>query len=406
MVALTPVRRRFCVAFLLGCIAWHASAWAEIDIAEDLHRERMEKLRKVHANQIHLMATDLLDELVLAYKSAPPFAKPTQIVLADVNGPLGYGSGFEAILENHLAELLIEHPQTGLRLVHCPACHATTTHSDAKATVISKGIDQPDALRALGVKTGSLHAMFIDVEAEGANLVLRARIVALEEGLPVVHARTISSNFLSPALLRSGNFLVSAEKARASYLEAVSKQGPLQFPVRFSISSFASSRDSVFLAPPPIVWLSAGGEFAINHSRDWLGAILVGGTWVPSLYNGYMLQGRLMRLLTGAAASYTHPNLYLTVGASLIGLQGPVTLTLQDEQPNLTVIQQLLNNTTPLFFYPSLQVGLDLRIGQRIGIALLGETTPTLANAPAIGTHLDFLFLQIHAVSAEVSLCF
>lgn len=406
MAPLTLQLSQMSCVLTLCLLACSTPLRAETDLAEELQRARVEKLRRVHANQVHLMASDLIDELVLAYQSAPPFTHPTLVIMADVNGPLGFGSGFESILENHFSELLIEHPKTGLRLVHCPSCQSLTTHSDAKATIIAKGVDQPAMLKKLGVETGALHALYLDVEAEGQSLVLRARIVALEPGLPVVHAKTISSDFLSPALLRSGEYLVTAAQARQDYLSALSKQGPLQIPVRLSVTNFASVDDGSSILVPPIVWIGAGGEFSLNHTRDWMGSILAGGTWIPSLYNGYFLQGRVSRLLTGSAASLTHPNLYLSFGASLIGLQGPVTLTLQPNQPNLSVVQQLLNSSTPLFFYPSFQVGLDLRVGNRMGIALMGETTPTLGDVTSIGRYIDFGLLQVHALSAEVSICF
>ena len=406
MASLTLRSAQIAFAYAICLLASGTSARAETDSAEDLKRSRLEKLRAVHANEIHLMASDLVDELVLAYRSAPPFPQSTPVIIADVNGPLGYGSGFESILENHFSERLIENPGTGLRLVHCPACHAITAHSDAKATIIAKGVDQPALLQKLGVETGALYALYLDLEGEGQTLVLRARIVALESGLPVVHAKTISSDFLSPALLRSGTPLVTAAEARQNYLTAISEQGPVQIPVRVSVTNFASVDDGSSILVPPIVWIGAGGEFSLNHTRDWMGSILVGGTWIPSLYNGYLLQGRVSRLLSGSTASLTHPNLYLSFGASLIGLQGPVTLTLQPNQPNLSVVQQLLNNSTPLFFYPSFQIGLDLRVGNRVGVALIGESTPTLSDVTAIGRYVDFGPLQVHALSVEVSLCF
>ena len=40
---------------------------------------------------------------MFSWLSAPPFASPTSVVIADVIAPLSYGSGFEALLSETFA---------------------------------------------------------------------------------------------------------------------------------------------------------------------------------------------------------------------------------------------------------------------------------------------------------------
>ncbi|MFZ9886685.1 MAG: hypothetical protein ACO3JL_04195 [Myxococcota bacterium] len=401
------------IAFSLVVAVFGASAvLAEGEPADVARRARIERLRDEHARELHLYASDLLDELVLAYKAAPPFGQQTAVVLADVTAPLGYGSGLEAMLENHFTELLLRHPEANLTLVHCPACHAVTTHSDRRATVIGKGIDQPAALRALGIESGSLYALFLDFEAEGPALVLRARIVSLTESLPLVHARTLTTSTSVAPLLRSGDFLVTADQARREYLDALASRGPFTIPLRFAVSAFAPGvpsfdefdNEGVNIPLPPLLWLQTGAEFAFHHSRAFTGSFIVGGTYVPLLYSGYMVQGRIHRLLTGSEASLRYPNLYLFGGGSLVGLHGPVTLLLE-QQPSLNALYQSLGGDTGPTFYPAAQAGLDLRLGNRVAIAVYGESAPTLQT---VGDHLNglLLFVPVTSVGMEVSLCF
>lgn len=403
---------RRAVSFLALSLLLSSAASAEGQPSEAVARARVERLRDEHARELHLYASDLLDELVLAYKSAPPFAEQTSVVLADITAPLGYGSGLEALLENHLVELLLRHPEANLSLVHCPACHAVTTHSDRRATVIGKGFDQPAALRALGVEAGSLHGLFLDFEAEGPELILRARIVSLTESLPVVHARTLTTSTSVAPLLRSGDFLVSAEEARREYLDALASRGSFTVPLRFAVSAFAPGtpgidefgNESIGIPLPPLLWLQTGAEFAFHHSRAFTGSFIVGGTYVPLLYSGYMVQGRIHRLLTGSEVSLRYPNLYLFGGGSLVGLHGPLTLLLE-AQPSLNSLYTALGGDTGPTFYPAAQVGLDLRLGTRVTIAVYGESAPTLST---VGDHLNglLLFLPVTSVGMEVSLCF
>ncbi len=412
MAALSFVHRvAVAVVVVVGAIGVAAPAVAQgVESLDDaaLRSAQAEQLRREATKHLHLRAFELLDELVYGWGQAPPFASDTAVVLADVTVPFGYGSGLEALIENHFADLVIKHPEARLRLAHCPACAQVIVHADPQGTVVSRGIDQPGAMRQAGADVGAKHAIFLDFEAEGSALVLRTRITTLDDELTIVVSKTLSSSTSSAALLRTGDHLVSADVARAEYVDALEQRGPIAIPAKLMLFQFAPPPPELGgIANVPIVWVQSGVEFNLNHARDWSGSLLVGGTFVPQLYNGLMLEGRVNRLLTGAAASLTHPNLYGFASVSVSTVTGPTALLLRDETPNVAdLIASASGIVLQTATWPSIGAGLDLRIGRRLGAAFFVATTPTLANVPSIGRYLDYGVLQVHAIGGEVTLWF
>ncbi|WP_156865211.1 hypothetical protein [Pajaroellobacter abortibovis] len=64
-------------------------------------------------------------------------------------------------------------------LVHYPQCTSFVIHSGAKGTVVSRGVDQPEALSPAASFSGARHALFWDFKVEGVALVLQARLLVL-----------------------------------------------------------------------------------------------------------------------------------------------------------------------------------------------------------------------------------
>lgn len=392
-------------ALLLACALGSAGAHAEGE--DDARRAQAEALRAELASEVQLRAYDLLDELVYQWTQTPPFAQPTPVVLADVTAPVGFNSGLEALIENHVAELLVNNSPSNVRLVHCPACSAMTSTSTKEGTVVSRGIDQPELLQKIGATSGSTHALFLDVEAEGSTLVLRARICAVEKDLPIVYARTVSSATSSAPLLRSPQALRSAEDTKKEYVGMLERRGPLLIPVRLSISQFAPSPDTGVISTVPMAFLQSGVEVGISHARPWVGSVTVGAMWVPQIYTAGMVQGRIGRLITGSSISLTHPDVYAFVGASLIGVNGPAALVLSDDNANVAeLIAAATQVVGVMAFYPTFQTGLDVRVNNRVGAGVFVETAPTLSTAQAIGRWLDFAVVQVHSIGGEVTLWF
>jgi hypothetical protein len=395
------------LALTLALVSSSSWAAASPEVAE-AQRAQMEKLRAEVAGQIQLQAYDLIDELVYGWTRQPVFELETPVVLADVTVPVGFGSGLAALIENHFADLVVKNPRTRLTLAHCPQCTAVMVHSGAKGTIISRGVDQPEALAAAGALSGARHAIFLDFEAEGSALVLRARITSLEPALPIIHARTLTTSTSSPALLRSGDQLKSAAEARKEYLDALQGRGVFTVPMRIAVRSYAPSNASP-VAAMPFIWLQAGTEVALTQARAWTGTFSAGVTWLPQLHTGFMAQARISRLLTGSVASLSQPDLYLFVGGSVISIHGQGARVFQNQVLNL---EDVLANIPQLAIDPhatfaAFPIGLELRVGNRIGASVFLESAPALNDAPSVGNYLNLLdILRFHTLGAEVTFCF
>jgi hypothetical protein len=386
------------------CLVLSASLATAADPTAEARRAQLEALRGEIAGQLQLQAFDLLDELVYGWNQQPPFAAETPLVLADVSVPVGFGSGLQALIENHLVELLTKNPNSHLVLTHCPQCTSIVVHSGKSGTIVARGFDEPQALSQAGAGSGSHHALFLDFEAEGAALVLRARITALEQALPIVYAKTLSTSTSSPALLRSPEKLKSAEEARKEYLDALTGRGPITVPIRLGLRSYAQS-PSQSVAPMPFFWLNVGVEVTFNQARAWLAEVNLGATWAPGSHAGWSAQARISRLLTGSVSSLTWPDVYGYVGVGFLSIYGQGSLIFREQIPT---VEELLadSKNDPHSLFGIITFGVEVRVKNRIGLGLFIESAPTLNLANGIGRYLDLGILAFHTLGGEVTFCF
>lgn len=384
----------------LASLAWAATPVEQAQLAE------LEKVRGEVADQVQLAAYDLVDELVYGWTNAPVFEQPSAVVLAQVTVPVGLGTGLQAMVENHLSAVLRANPSTNVQLVHCPSCGAVVVHSGPDATVISRGIDDPTVLAEIGAETGR-HALFVDIEAEGAWLVLRARITQLTPELPIVWSHTIASEASAPSLLREATNLVSASEARAEYLAALRDRGPITIPLRFGIRTYRNPQgEGAGIAPPPFLWLQSGVELGMTRGGGWLSSLVLGYSFIPQAYQGILAQGRISRLVSGRVRSITHPDLYIFGGGAVMTVWGPATAPFRNEVLNADELISDLNLEGPRTSMGAFQIGVDLRLGGRIGLATFLETIPGLTNSPNLGAHVRILGVEAHALGTEVTFCF
>ncbi len=385
-------------------LATPGSARAAATGLTDEQKDEMDALRAQIAAQIQLQAYDLLDQLVFDWTERPVFQGDTPVVLADVGVPVGFGSGLGALLENHLAELLIKNPRTHIVLSHCPKCTQMVVHSSAKGTVIARGVDEPEVLASAGELSGSHHALFLDFEVEGSALVLRARITSLEPSLPIVHAHTLTTSTSSASMLRSSEHLKSAEEAHQEYMDALEGRGLFLIPVRLGVRSYATGSNQTTTAPP-FIWLFVGMEAALSQARAWTGSASLGFTWAPDLHTGFMAQGRISRLLTGNAVSLTHPDLYGFLGAGVILIQGKDAAIFETNPPDLDSLLAAAAGQDPITAFGTFQIGLELRLKNRIAAGVFLEAAPALDGVQGVGSYID-VGIKFHTLGAEVSFCF
>ncbi len=380
------------------------AAAADLELKE-AQKVQLETLRAQVAGQLQLQAYDLLDELVIGWVTTPPFSLATPVVLADVSVPVGFGSGLQALIENHFGALLMKNPGTRVTLAHCPQCTALVVSSGAKGTIVSRGVDQPEVLSDASKASGARHAIFLDFEVEGSSLVLRARITSLEPALPIVYAKTLSTSTAASVLLRTPEHLKTAEEAHQEYLDAIEGRGIFLVPVRVGVRTYQTRSES--LRVPPFVWLSVGIEASLNKGRAWTGSFSVGLSWAPELHVAWMAQARVARLISGSVVSLTRPDLYLFVGGAVISVYGQGALAFKSRIPTIEQLTALFRNgAEPNQSMGTVQLGLELRVKNRIGLVLFVESAPGINDSETIGKYLDLGPLSIHTIGVEVSFCF
>lgn len=389
---------------LAAIVSWWTPALAASPLQQAQQAE-LDRVRGEVADEVQLAAYDLVDELVYGLVTDPVFEAPTPVVLASVTVPVGLGTGLEALLENHINAVLAHNPTTNVTLVHCPTCTAVVMQSGPEGTIVSRGIDNPDVLAQLGGGTGQ-HALFVDVEAEGAWLVLRARITRLTPELPIVWSHTLATSTSTPALLRESEGLKSAAEAREEYVDILEGKGPIAVPLRFVVRTYARPDGEVGIAPPPFVWLQSGVELSPTRAKAWTASMLLGYSFVPQAYQGVMAQARVSRLVTGRAHSLTRPDLYVFVGAGAFSVWGVATAAFQKDPVTTDAIITALAGDPPRTSFGTLHVGLDLRVGNRIGMSTFLETIPDLANSGNMGTYINFGSFGFQSLGMEVTFWF
>ncbi len=382
----------------VACLMLLALPVARAQTAEQAQRAELEELRRVVAGEVQLAAYDLVDELVYRWNQSPPFGEPTPVIIADLTVPVGMGTGLAALVENHLAKLLIDNPQSNVQLSACPSCTAMLVHSGREGTVVSRGLDNPKALDKVG-GPGGRHGLYLDLAAEGAWLVLRARITKLTPDLPIVYSQTIASPVGAPSLLRSSQGLKSAAEARDEYLDALEDRGPYTIPVKFAVRTYAAA-DEFGFPPAPVIWLQTGFEAALTQARRWKADIVLGYAWLPDAYQGFMIQSRMARLL-GQTRSLTGPDVYLVLGAALMTVDGVAVAQLAD-------LGQSNNDGTVSTrgTFAGLHLGLEMRVANRVGATVFLENMPAFNDSDRIGDFVDPFGIEFHSFGAEVSFCF
>jgi hypothetical protein len=390
---------------------WPVEARAETPV-ERAQQAELERVRAKVANEVQLHAYDLVDELIYGWTLDPVFESPTPVVLAGVTVPVGLGTGMQALVENHVAAVLLANPRANVALSHCPTCTQIIVQSGPEATVLTRGIDSPEVLARLGTTSGKV-ALFLDIEAEGSFLVLRARLTRLDPELPIVWSRTLSTSTSTPALLRDATALKSVEEARAEYLAALEDRGPLFFISRFGVRMYKRPRGPVGdlpgqagTPPPPFLWLQLGAEYAPTDAMDWMASLVVGGSFIPDAYQGLMLEARIDRLITGRARHHTRPDLYLYLGSTVTTVWGPATAPFTVEPIHADAILRASEGSGPRFIFGTILIGTELRVGNRIGLSGFLETLPSLRQSPNMSDHVRVLGIGFQSLGTEVTLSF
>ncbi|MCA2961345.1 MAG: hypothetical protein IOD12_13930 [Silvanigrellales bacterium] len=408
---MAPLRRlglslAFAAFGLFGSLASCTTPRALAQNSLDANYEALataESLRTQVASQIQLVASGLLDELIFQWSEAPPFEAATPLVVGGLSVPYGLGTGLSSLLENHLFTLLLGNPRAHLTPVHCPACTSLFVVASPSGTTLGRGLETPEKISDLAAASGVRHALFLDFEAEGASLVLRAKITGLQKGLPIVAAKTISTSSSSPALLRDARPLRSAADARKEYLDLLAGRDRFFFPLRAITRIYAAASGAATVAP--FVWFEVGAESFFTQEQLWGGGVSLGITSLRGLHEGWSANARLMRLVSGRTRSLTRPDVYLFAGGGVLDIRGENARPFQRSPSSQADLVRELDGKEPRASVATWRLGAEVRIKNRFSAGLFGEAVPSAPTA-RIGSYVDLGVLSIRCAGLEVGLWF
>jgi hypothetical protein len=378
-----------------------------------------EKARLLLTSEIQLLAANLLDELVYSWLKNPPFQSPSPVVLMGVGVPLGMGSGLTTFLENHLFNLLIKNPAAQVKPAYCPECANLLFVAGKDGTFLAHGADFPEVLARARGNSGAGHALYLDFEAEGSSLVLRAKIVDLKGEPGVITAAfALSSSTSAGSLLRSPDRLRSVEDTRKEYVDILSGRSRFEFPVRIITRIFANPTGNVsspqggvpvtMPAVAPFIWLELGGEATFSQERLWMGGVSFGYTTLSEAHEGWSAGARLARLVSGDSRSFLHPDAYAFFGASVFNFSGTDATSFQKGQtPPPSEIIRLAQGAKPRASYGAFKFGLEAKIKNRFSASGFAETIPAFGNNyQFLGEYFSVGGFRFQCLGLEVGLWF
>jgi hypothetical protein len=175
---------------------------------------------------------------------------------------------------------------------------------------------------------------------------------------------------------------------------------------RLGIRTYAQPNSDQGTPPPPFLWVELGGEYATNDAQAWLASVVVGGSFIPQAYQGLLVESRFEHLLSGRARSHVRPDLYGFVGAGVMTVWGPATASFRNEIVTTDELLTASEGKAPRYTLGMMQVGLQLRLGNRVGLGAYLETLPFTRNSNNIGRHVRVLGVSFQSLGTEVSLWF
>ena len=330
--------------------------------------EAANRARSSVAMKLHLMATDLLDELAYRFTQNPPLNQPSDVMVMNIVNPMGLNASFGSFLENHLFRLLIHNPSTHMVPVHCPACNVTTAYSTPEGTIIAKGADIP---QVSGQQVNAKYALYLDFSIERSHLVLRSRIVALDGRRQIIHAETLSTDSSSPPSLRQPDKLVSTKQAREDYENILLRQdrAKLAFSTRITMFEFEDSEIII----PPLPWVLVGTDIYPSERRDWYLNLSAGVASLPGEVNGAMLTSRYGTRLIPEYTNLIQPEVFGYIGFDYFELKGNMGRTMIASGKKTTGEFRsaiLEEESEDKFSTTSLNLGVELQLSRmtRIGV--------------------------------------
>lgn len=377
-MVLTSLRRLVCI--LLFCKGLPILAEEAPSVAE--------KARAAQAMQIQLMAADLLDELVYQWTQHPPLpGTETSVVLMRLSSPIGLNLQMTAFLENHFFQLLKSNPKTGLAASYCGTCLELTSYSTAKTTIIARGAAIPEVMEQSARSVN--HGLYLDLEASGSQLMLRAYISDLSSNR-IVAAKSLVTQTGRPPHLRLAQNLVSAEEARREYVDIL--QGRRHWSLLAGVRSTILQSTGSNLVSLPYLWGQIGVEAMSSSYKKWLVDLQVGFSSLPGTHNAHQISSRMYRLMFDDAVDLTAPNIYTFIGLSYWNIDGAGALFFQNKDrlnPGQVIEQAVLRESRPRSHNTGLAIGIEVRMAELFRLGLFAEMFLNQFNNSNFGKSID-----------------
>jgi hypothetical protein len=338
---------------------------------------------------LHLMGTDLIDELVFNWIEQNPLTEKSDLVLAEVSAPIGVDGRFLDFVENRLFELLKDNSKIGISLVYCGVCSEMVAKSDRLATHISRGIDQPEVLEAMSAKFPNRKGLSLTFEVEGRDLVLRSTIFQLNGRQEILWANRISTSRSSRRLLREASPLISLNAARSQQNLLLEGRDPLQMATRFTVRNFEAKEN----VPQPLIFIEQSVEAVLLPKRKHRAAVTFGFSSIKSAMEAWSVGGHFASLLMTDKPSLINPDLYWFLGFHYVRMRGPQAEIFASEQID---IDKILNKKDePRASIVTWRLGLETHVKYRFGGTAFIEYVPQLKESE-IFTENRLLFVPYH----------
>jgi len=336
---------------------------------------------------IRLMGADLVDELVYEWKKKSPATDPLQLILAEIIAPVGLDDRFQLAVENRLYEVLRLNPDLPITLVHCSLCSRMVAKSTPQGTIITRGIDQMDALVELEKQMPGRIALALHFEAVGRELQLRARIFQLQPPQKIIWAMTLSTSMSARRALQDPTRIIGLDEARREQNEIIAGRSPISISTRPVLRMFNSANSAVQVAPLPFFEQSV--ESQLLPERKVTSAITFGFSSLKDSLSAWTVGGHVAKLL--GESSLTQPDLHMFLGVHYIRMRGPTAAVFSADGENL-FLQQIRPGAEPKASLVAFRLGLEVHVKYRLGMLVFLENIPLLKESKTVDTKSGFGF--------------
>lgn len=330
---------------------------------------------EVIRNDIHLMVSDLIDDLVYDFKKKPPFRNRQSVLITLVSTPSEFNNVLETIATNRLYETLIQNPDTHIIPVYCQMCQDWLITSSQEKTVAAKGIAMPAQLALIAKKYQDHVGLSLHFSAEENTLALRAFLFRLTGDQSVIWGKKYVTSQSSPHLLRSASHLISVEEAREEYVNLLKGKSIFEAVFSINVRYFPTNNNSVNVPIVEFTQRLDGIQQPYRNRRIGFGINIYSAF---NLYEGWGGHLQYETLLFRKSPSLIYPDFWFFVRFNYTRLRGPAAIIYAVD--NLEEKFAIYQNKESIATITAWQTGVEIFSKNRIGMSIYAENSPSLWN--------------------------